>query len=135
MARTCSATTRVSDTPVLYVVGIDVGADSCAVCILRPDKTTVRSPFMIANAAPGYARLAAALTQLGCAPQQICVGLEATDRYWENLYQFLLPSGYDLVLVHPGQAHHFAQQRGLRAKTGYPLGAARRRHYHAGASE
>ncbi len=117
MARTRSVTTRVSDTPVLYVVGIDVGADTCAVCILRPDKTAVRSPFMIANAAPGFARLATALAQLGCAPLQIRVGLEATGRYWENLYQFLLPLGYAMVLVHPGQAHHFAQQRGLRAKT------------------
>jgi transposase len=117
MARPCSSTTRGSDTAVLYVVGIDVGADTCAVSILRPDKTAVRSPFMIANAATGFARLAAALTQLGCSPTQIRVGLEATGRYWENLYQFLLPLGYEMVLVHPGQAHHFAQQRGLRAKT------------------
>ncbi len=117
MARTRSVTSRISDTPVLYVVGIDVGADTCAVCILRPDKSTVRPPFTIANAAPGFARLAAALAQLGCAPLQIRVGLEATGRYWENLYQFLLPLGYAMVLVHPGQAHHFAQQRGVRAKT------------------
>ena len=117
MARPHSVTTNVSDTPVLYVVGIDVGAETCAVCILRPDKTAVRSPFMIANAAAGFTRLAATLAQLGCAPQQIRVGLEATGRYWENLYQFLLPLGYAMVLVHPGQAHHFAQQRGLRAKT------------------
>ena len=117
MARTHLSTTRVSDTPVLYVVGIDVGADTCAVCILRPDKTAVRSPFTIANAAPGFAHLATVLAQLGCAPGQIRVGLEATGRYWENLYQFLLPLGYAMVLVHPGQAHHFAQQRGLRAKT------------------
>ena len=121
MARTRSSPTRVSDTSMLYVVGIDVGADTCAVCILRTDKTAVRSPCTIANAAPGFARLAAVLEQLGCAPLQIRVGLEATGRYWENLYQFLLPLGYDMVLVHPGQAHHFAQQRGLRAKTGYPL--------------
>jgi transposase len=43
--------------------------------------------------------------------------MEATGRYWENLYQFLLQHGYDLVLLHPSQTHHFAQQRGLRAKT------------------
>ena len=42
MARTRSFTTGISDTPLLYVVGIDVGADTCAVCILRPDKTAVR---------------------------------------------------------------------------------------------
>ena len=91
MARTRSFTSRISDTPVLYVVGIDVGADTCAVCILRPDKSTVRPPFTISNAAPGFARLAAALAQLGCAPLQIRVGLEATGRYWENLYQSYCP--------------------------------------------
>ena len=117
MVRTCASTTAVSDAPLQYIVGIDVGSETCAVSILRPDKTAVRSPFAIANATPGFARLAAALAQLGCPPAQIRVGLEATGRYWENLYQFLLPLGYALVLVHPGQAHHFAQQRGLRAKT------------------
>ena len=117
MAHTCSSTTTSSGLPLPYVVGIDVGADTCAVSILRPDKTAVRSPFPIANPASGFAHLAATLAQLGCSPGQIRVGLEATGRYWENLSQFLLPLGYDLVLVHPGQAHHFAQQRGLRAKT------------------
>src|SRR5918997_131770 len=116
MPRPYSATTG-SGAPLQYVVGIDVGSETCFVSILRPDKTTVRSPFAIANAAPGFARLAAVLAQLDCAPLQIRVGLEATGRSWENLYQFLLSQGYDLVLVHPGQTHHFAQQRGLRAKT------------------
>ena len=123
MARTCSTTTVVG-APVRYIVGIDVGSETCVVSILRPDKTAVRSPFAIANAAAGFARLTDELAQLGCPPAQTRVGLEATGRYWENLYQFLLPRGYDLVLLHPGQTHHFAQQRGLRAKTGYPLGEA-----------
>src|SRR5918912_12579 len=117
MARSYSATTTSSGAPHQYVVGIDVGSETCFVSILRPDKTTVRAPSAIAHAAPGFARLAATLAQLACSPLQICVGLEATGRYWEDLYQFLLPQGYDLVLVHPGQTHHFAQQRGLRAKT------------------
>ena len=125
MARPYSATTTGSGAPLQYVVGIDVGSETCFVSILHPDKTTVRAPFAIAHAAPGFARLAATLAQLDCVPAQIRVGLEATGRYWENLYPFLLPLGYDLVLVHPGQTHHFAQQRGLRAKTGYPLGEAR----------
>jgi hypothetical protein len=80
MARTRSFTTRIVDTPVLYVVGIDVGADTCAVCILRTDKTAIRSPFTIANAAPGFARLAAVLEQLGCSPAQIVsAGVELTQ--------------------------------------------------------
>ncbi len=111
------SSTTLADRSIQYIVGIDVGSETCFVSVLRPDKTTVRSPFPIANAAPGFVRLAAELARLECAPAQIRVGLEATGRYWENLYQFLLARGYDLVLLHPGQTHHFAQQRGLRAKT------------------
>ena len=116
MAQSTSSTAVAAST-ILFVVGIDVGSDTCAVSILRPDKTTVRSPFSIANTVTGFDRLVAEHTQLRCPPGQIRIGLEATGRYWENLYQFLLSQGYDLVLVHPGQTHHFAQQRGLRAKT------------------
>src|ERR687886_1115863 len=117
MAVTYASTTSRSGAPLQYVVGIDVGSETCLVSILGLDKRPVRPPFAIANAAPGFARLATALAQLACPPAQIRVGLEATGRYWENLYQFLLQRGYDLVLLHPGQTHHFAQQRGLRAKT------------------
>ncbi len=45
------------------------------------------------------------------------VGLEATGRYWENVYYFLQQRGYHLVLLHPAQTHQFAERRGLRAKT------------------
>jgi transposase len=117
MARTRSSTTAASGVLLQYVVGIDVGSETCLISILRPDKRSVRSPLAIATAAPGFARLGAELAPLACPPTQIRIGLEATGRYWENLYQFLLPVGYDLVLLHPGQTHHFAQQRGLRAKT------------------
>ena len=47
----------------------------------------------------------------------VLIGLEATSRYSENLYQFLSEQGYPLCLLHPRQTHQFAQQRGLRAKT------------------
>ncbi len=40
-----------------------------------------------------------------------------TSRYGENLYRELEQRGYLLRLLHPGQTHHFHQQRGLRAKT------------------
>src|SRR6266496_3253060 len=43
--------------------------------------------------------------------------MEATSRYGENLYHELEQRGYVLRLFHPGQTHHFHQQRGLRAKT------------------
>lgn len=52
--------------PIQHIVGIDVGTETCPVSILRPDRTAVRSPFTISNAASGFARLASTLTQLTC---------------------------------------------------------------------
>jgi transposase len=85
--------------------------------VLTPDKTVVFKPFEFSNAAAGFTQLADKLTRLSAQPAQIWIGLEATARYWENLYFFLEQQGYRLLLLHPGQTHHFAQQRGLRAKT------------------
>ena len=100
-----------------YVVGLDVGSETCLVAVLTPDKRVVCKPFAIANAGDGFTHLDQQLAHLGCAPQDIIVGLEATGRYWETVYYFLQQRGYRLVLLHPAQAHHFAQRRGLRAKT------------------
>jgi transposase len=85
--------------------------------VLTPDKQVVLKPFEIANAGAGFDRLHQKLAQLGCPPEEIVVGLEATGRYWENVYYFLQARGYRLVLLHPAQTQHFAQRRGLRAKT------------------
>ena len=100
-----------------YIVGIDVGSATCMVGALTPDKQVVLKPFEIANAGTGFDRLHQKLAQLGCPPEEIVVGLEATGRYWENVYYFLQARGYRLVLLHPAQTQHFAQRRGLRAKT------------------
>ena len=103
--------------PARYVVGLDVGSERCTVGALTPDKRVVLKAFEFANAGPGFDRLHQKLAQLGCAPEEVVVGLEATGRYWENVYYFLQQQGYRLVLLHPAQTHHFAQRRGLRAKT------------------
>lgn len=50
-------------------------------------------------------------------PSQILIGMEATSRYGENLYQALEQRGYVLRLLHPRQTHQFHERQGLRAKT------------------
>ncbi len=100
-----------------YAVGIDIGMESCMMCCLTMEKRQVIKPSQFSNDATGYAWLFAHLGPLQVAPQQIIIGLEATSRYGENLYYALLKRGYRLCLLHPGQVHAFAQQRGLRAKT------------------
>ncbi len=100
-----------------YVVGIDIGSQSCSFCALKPDKQIAIKPTDYANTAAGFAVLGEKLDQLGVPADQILVGLEATSRYGEPLYHMLLSRGYHLCLLHPAQTHHFAQHRSLRAKT------------------
>jgi len=99
------------------VVGIDVGAERLVYTACHPDKRTLVKPTEVDNARIGFQQLDQALRRLGVEPACILIGLEATSRYNENLYQFLAHQGYTLCLLHPRQTHHFAQQRGLRAKT------------------
>src|SRR6266487_880395 len=100
-----------------YAVGIDIGMESCMMCCLTMEKRQVIKPSQFSNDAAGFEWLFAHLGPLQAAPQQIIIGLEATSRYGENLYYALLKRGYRICLLHPGQVHAFAQQRGLRAKT------------------
>jgi transposase len=100
-----------------YVIGIDIGSATCSVAILQPDKRPLGKATTVSTDAPGFATLAAKWTHVGVPADHILIGMEATGIYWENLYYFLQPQGYQLQLLHPGQTHHFAQQRGLRAKT------------------
>src|SRR5258708_4849098 len=100
-----------------YVCGIDIGSQSCAGCICRPDKSVVVKPILFDNAREGWKVWEEKLAQLDAAPNQMVIGMEATSRYHENLYHELEQKGYQMRLLHPGQTHHFHQQRGLRAKT------------------
>jgi transposase len=103
--------------PLVYVVGIDIGMESCMMCSLTMQKRQMIKPSPFANTAEGFKNLFERLGRLETPPDQILVGLEATSRYGENVYHALLKRGYRVRLLHPAQMHAFAQQRGLRAKT------------------
>src|SRR2546423_770811 len=100
-----------------YVCGIDIGSQCCVGCICRPDKSVVIKSITFANAREGWQIWEEKLKQLDAPAGEILIGMEATSRYGENLYQELEQRGSVLRLFHPGQTHHFHQQRGLRAKT------------------
>ena len=100
-----------------YVCGIDIGSQSCAGCICRPDKSQLGKPMVFANSKDGWKVLLDQLSRLDALPSEILVGMEATARYSENLYHELEQRGYQLCLLHPGQTHQFHQRQGLRAKT------------------
>ena len=100
-----------------YVCGIDIGSQSCAGCIYRPDKHLVVKPTVFANSKDGWTIVLDKLSHLDALPNEILIGMEATARYSENLYHELEQRGYRLCLLHPGQTHQFHQRQGLRAKT------------------
>jgi transposase len=100
-----------------YVVGIDIGSQTCCFTVLSSGKQVVIKPSDLANAASGFEQLQKRLAGLGGDPAHIVVGMEATSRYGENLFHFLQQRGYHLCLLHPRQTHEFAERRGLRAKT------------------
>ncbi|HKF38644.1 MAG TPA: transposase [Ktedonobacteraceae bacterium] len=102
---------------ITYVCGIDIASQSCSGCICRPDKSVVVKSMDFANAKPGWSMLLDKLSQLNVPANQILIGMEATSRYWENLYHELEQRGYQLCLLHPRQTHQFHEQQGLRAKT------------------
>lgn len=114
---TTASASEASGAEVKYVCGIDIGSQSCSGCIIRPDKSVVVKPTTFANAREGWNVWEEKLSKLDAPPNQIMIGMEATSRYHENLYHELEQHGYQLRLLHPGQTHHFHQQRGLRAKT------------------
>ncbi len=100
-----------------FIVAIDIGSEQCSFCVFRPDKSLLVKATEMANASAGFAQLHERLSRLGGSPEQVLVGMEATSRYGENLFQFLVQRGYHLCLLHPAQTHWFAKRRGLRAKT------------------
>jgi transposase len=76
-----------------FIVGLDGGSETCLVAVLAPDKHVVLKPFEIANTGEGFSRLEQKLAPLDASPPDFLVGLEATGRYWENVYHFLLQRG------------------------------------------
>jgi transposase len=103
MSQTDRASSLVDASSFAYVVGVDIGSQTCSFCVCKPDKSQVIKPSEVANATPGFELLEEKLAQLAVPPSRILIGLEATSRYGENLYHFLRSRGYQLCLLHPRQ--------------------------------
>jgi len=79
MRRTSSAPSQ-EEATIKYVCGIDIGSQSCAGCICRPDKSVVIKAITFANAREGWQIWKEKLNQLDAPPSQILIGMEATSR-------------------------------------------------------
>ncbi|NWJ47066.1 MAG: transposase [Chloroflexi bacterium] len=107
-----------SATPVpQFLVGVDIASQKFMVAVFKLDKTITLKPLEFDNSLTGFEKLCAQFDQLGLVPAHTLVGMEATARYWENLYHYLSRHGYQLILLQPAHTHQWAANRGLRAKT------------------
>ena len=77
---TTEETPSPEERPIKYVCGIDLGSQSCAGCVTRPDKSVVVKPMTFANAREGWQVWEEKLRQLDASPSQILIGMEATSR-------------------------------------------------------
>jgi len=96
----------------LTPLGIDVAKAKldCALLVGAKYRTKV-----FANSAPGFAQLAAWLTQHGVEHVHVC--MEATGIYGDSVALFLADAGHVVSVINPALAKAHAQSLGLRSKT------------------
>ncbi len=89
MNTTPSASPPKEEATVKYICGVDVGSQSCAGCICRPDKSVVVKSITIALAREGWQLWEEKLSHLDAPPSQILIGMEATSCYQGSAYPSL----------------------------------------------
>ena len=98
----------------LYV-GVDVAATATAAWMGCDGRMS--AALTIAQTTHGYATLHERLATSGVAPADTLIVLEATGSYWITLATTLVERGYQVSVVNPKRAHHFAKVLLKRAKT------------------
>ena len=99
----------------LYV-GVDIAADTFTAAWL-PTGGTPTPPLTCDQSPAGFADLQRRLRATGAVPATTLVVLEATGTYWVSLAVALHEAGYQVSVVNPLRAHHFAKAQLRRAKT------------------
>lgn len=97
-------------------VGIDIAATTAEISIQRPGAKASRS-FTIDQTPEGFNRLVHKLQAAGKEPSHVLVVMEATGSYWISLATRLVHDGFQVSVINPSQAHHFAKALLKRAKT------------------
>ena len=97
-------------------VGVDIAATTATVSWMRPGEKAGQ-PVTIEQTPEGYAGLERKLLATGKAPIEVLVVMEATGSYWITLATHLVHAGFQVSVINPAQAHHFAKALLKRAKT------------------
>ena len=120
-----SSSSSSSKQPHELYVGIDIAAATATAAWLttgvttggKAKATTSSKPFTFDQAPKGYAALQRKLQATGISPRHTLIVMEATSTYWIMLAAQLHEAGYQVSVVNPAQAHHFAKAQLKRAKT------------------
>jgi transposase len=112
----CIMTTGLAAGTYELFVGIDIAATTAEVSTQRPGAKASRS-FTIDQTPEGFHRLVHTLQATGNEPSHVLVVMEATGSYWMSLATRLVHEGFQVSVINPSQAHHFAKALLKRAKT------------------
>lgn len=115
-----NATACVKVTPIRQNVGIDVAKKDLKVCFSqeypnRQIKVIGSRTFL--NTRAGFIAMAAWINQKKDATIALCLTLEATGVYYENLAYFFHENGYTVHVVLPNVAKQFFKSHNVKSKT------------------
>jgi len=97
-------------------VGVDIAKASASVAWMTAERTLSRV-MTIEQTPQGFHALQQRLLSTGHVAQSTLVVMEATGSYWMNLALSLTQAGFQVSVINPAQAHHFAKALLKRAKT------------------
>jgi transposase len=97
-------------------LGIDVSKDKFDVALMvsEPELDKFKQKIF-SNDSEGFAKLVKWLEPRASEP--VCVGMEATNTYWESLAEFLSDRGFSVSIINPCLIKKEAQSWGARNKT------------------
>lgn len=101
----------------MHYLAIDLASKSHRVRITDEKGDTVSNTFSIGNNQDGFNELFDRLEKLSVAPADILAGLEATNNFWENIYEFLNAKGIKVILLNPYFVNKFREALRMKAKT------------------
>jgi transposase len=101
----------------MHYLAIDLASKSHRVRITDESGTTVSTTFSIESSQEGFNELLSRIDKLSIAHSDILAGLEATNNFWENIYEFLAAKGIKTVLLNPYFVNKFREALRMKAKT------------------
>lgn len=98
-------------------LAIDLASKSHRIRITDEKGENMCKPFSIENNLDGFNELVSALVKLSVKPADILAGLEATNNFWENIYEFLTAKGFKVILLNPYFVNKFREALRMKGKT------------------